>query len=86
MPYLDEIKKKRLERIICEIITTDICTVGEINYLCTKIIQKYLNKRGISYQVCNDIVGALECCKLEFTRRVVSPYENKKRELNGDVY
>lgn len=33
-----------------------------------------------------DIQGALECCKLEFYRRVAVPYEDRKIKLNGDVY
>lgn len=30
--------------------------------------------------------GAIECAKLEFVRRVVSPYEDQKILENGDVY
>jgi hypothetical protein len=33
-----------------------------------------------------DIAGALECCKLEFYRRVAVPYEDQKIKSNGDVY
>jgi hypothetical protein len=34
----------------------------------------------------NDIIGALEACKLEFYRRLVSHYEDIKIRSNGDVY
>jgi hypothetical protein len=34
----------------------------------------------------NDVIGALECCKLELYRRMVAPYENTKIKENGDVY
>ena len=30
-------------------------------------------------------MGVLECCKLEFYRRVAAPYEDIKIEENGDV-
>jgi hypothetical protein len=33
-----------------------------------------------------DAVGAIECCKLEFYRRVAVPYEERKIKTNGDVY
>lgn len=33
-----------------------------------------------------DALGALECCKLEFYRRVAAPYEDSKIISNGDVY
>lgn len=61
-------------------------TVGELNYVFTRTALLYLNEMGESYQTCNDIMGALEGCKLEFYRRLVAGYEDKKKELNGDVY
>jgi len=39
-----------------------------------------LGQRGVS------ALGAIECAKLEFIRRVVSPYEDAKIVANGDVY
>ena len=59
---------------------------GELNYQFTQIIKSYLDAHGLCYQTCNDIIGALEGCKLEFYRRVVAPYENDKCQTNGDVY
>ena len=61
-------------------------TPGELNFLITMLIQEYALNAGNSYTVFNDIVGSLECCKQEFLRRVVGPYEQKKIELNGDCY
>jgi hypothetical protein len=60
-------------------------TAGELNYQLTMMIKDYLaDKTG--YQHYNDVLGALEGCKLEFYRRMVAPYEDVKKELNGDVY
>lgn len=59
---------------------------GELNYQLTCVIQNYLAAKQITYADINNVVGALECCKLEFIRRVVNPYEDKKIEENGDVY
>ena len=61
-------------------------TPGELNYELTLKCLKYLEVNGLDYQTINDVVGALEGCKLEFYRRVAVPYENKKIEENGDVY
>lgn len=61
-------------------------TAGELNFLFTTLIIEYLEKKGESYQTYNDIVGALEGCKLELYRRKIAPYEDKKIEENGDVY
>ena len=59
---------------------------GELNYLFTVLAQEYWETRGKNYQAINDIVGALEGAKLEFYRRVATPYENTKIKENGDVY
>ena len=61
-------------------------TAGELNYAFTRLIVSYLKDKGKNYQTINDCIGALEGCKMEFYRRVVVPYENKKIEENGDVY
>lgn len=59
---------------------------GELNFLLSTLVYEYVKRKGISYQHINDVVGALECAKQEFIRRVVNPYEDKKIIENGDVY
>ena len=60
-------------------------TAGELNYALTQVIRRYL-RRGAGYQRYNDCIGALEGAKLELYRRVVAPYEDRKRDENGEVY
>lgn len=55
---------------------------GEINYIITRILKGVYPLR---YFNLNRAVGVLESCKLEFYRRVIGPYEDKKIEENGDV-
>lgn len=59
---------------------------GELNFLLTKLCLMYLDRHGESYNTISDVVKALECCKLEFYRRVAAVYESDKIALNGDVY
>lgn len=71
--------------------TLEASTPGELNYHFTRLIQDYLdrdyfNQGPPNYQKFNDVIGALECCKLELYRRMVIPYEEKKIKENGDVY
>lgn len=61
-------------------------TPGELNYALTMILDKFILDHGLSYNTVNDVVGALECCKLEAYRRVVGPMEDFKIQANGDVY
>lgn len=59
---------------------------GELNFKLTSEILEYIDKRGPSYAVYNDVIGVLECLKLELYRRAVAPYEDSKIEENGDVF
>ena len=59
---------------------------GQLNYQITRLLIRYLELHGNNYDTMNAIVGALECAKIEFLRRVVSFYEEKKCKENGDVY
>ena len=61
-------------------------SAGELNYLFTETLIRYMKDKGLSYQTINDIVGALEGCKMEFIRRVVNTYEDSKITENGDCY
>lgn len=58
-------------------------TAGDLNFLITTIC---LSTEPSSYADYNELIGMLECCKLELYRRAVAPYEDKKIKENGDVY
>tara|TARA_R110000824_G_scaffold5793_7_gene26660 strand:+ start:8168 stop:8449 length:282 start_codon:yes stop_codon:yes gene_type:complete len=89
MPYIE--KKDRLtldysiESLAIRISTYDEIA-GRFNYSISRMIDIILGQRGLNYANVNEIVGALECIKLELYRRIASPYEDKKIEENGDVY
>lgn len=59
---------------------------GQLNYYLTELLNDYIKQQGKEYTTYNDIVGALECAKLEIYRRVVSVYEDEKLLENGEVY
>ena len=62
---------------------------GELNYLVTTTCVSYLRRRRFgkpSYADYNEVIGALECAKFELYRRMIAPYEDEKKEANGDVY
>lgn len=91
MPYIDEKKKKSLECYAAQIsniieIGENCASPGELNYSIIQICKGYINKKGLNYWAINDIIGALECVKQEFYRRVAVEYEKIKIEQNGDVF
>jgi len=62
-------------------------TAGELNYAITRLVDRYLVDRGgLRYAHLNEVVGALECAKLELYRRLAVPYEDEKIRDAGDVY
>ena len=61
-------------------------TAGQLNYQITMLCKQYLKEAGMSYCTLNTIVGALECAKQEWYRRVVVGYEDYKLQESGDVY
>jgi len=59
---------------------------GQLNWIISEAVAYYIKGHGLNYQTINDVVGALECAKQEFYRRLAVPYENRKIIDNGDVY
>ena len=78
MPYIKQ-KDRKFAKEVSPV------NAGELNLLIHLLIEKYVNTRGESYQVYNDIVGVLECAKMELYRRKIGPYEDKKKIENGDI-
>lgn len=81
MPYIDEEAREALG-----LAGAPATTPGELNYVITRLAQEYVQVRGLSYQTLNDVMGALTGALSEFQRRVVHPYEERKRAVNGDVF
>ena len=61
-------------------------TPGELNYAITRLCDLFITDRELNYTNINAVIGALECAKQEFYRRVAVPYEDLRRKENGDVY
>lgn len=79
MPYINNDTKKELETRIAQ-------NAGELNYLFSSYIDEYINSKSFSYNTINEVIGALECAKLELYRRIAVPYEDRKIIENGEVY
>lgn len=83
MPYIKQADRRRVEN--GNGMWPKAKTAGELNYLLTVVCHDYWSENGQNYQAFNDIIGALEGCKLELYRRRVAPYEDEKIKENGDV-
>lgn len=83
MPYISQ---ERREQLLNEESSVLISNAGDFNYIISAMINDFINYKGKSYAVINEVIGALECAKLELYRRIASPYEDTKILQNGDVY
>jgi hypothetical protein len=84
MPYITRLQKDRLNKDIISKSTTQ--SLGELNYVITKLCLDYLSRAGVNYTSINSVVGMLESAKLEFYHRIIADYKDDKIEENGDVY
>jgi len=86
MPYITPQRKEAFAEFKHAIDALRIDSAGELNYLITTLALTYLEQHGEAYKALNEVVGAMECAKLEFYRRRVVPLEESKRVENGDVF
>lgn len=85
MPYIDQ--KNRIPLDPTQHVMMKSVTAGELNFQITRLADEYVKVHGgSSYATLNEVIGVLECAKLEFYRRIVSCYEDGKLARNGDVY
>lgn len=56
---------------------------GLLNFSTSELINHlFPNPR---YTDLNEVIGFLECCKLELYREIAAPYEDKKKAENGPI-
>jgi hypothetical protein len=92
MPYITKEQREQLDPSI-ELLFAELDYMGDsknlaglMNYSISALISKLLDTKGLNYHNINELIGMLECAKLELYRRVASPYEDEKVIQNGDVY
>lgn len=79
MPYIKEQARNALDRGAIP------CDPGELNYVLIQKILSYLGDKP-HYADFNNALGVLTAVQLELYRRMVAPYEDTKRDENGDIF
>jgi hypothetical protein len=85
MPYLPSSQKEKIDRGLIALNLSELKDSGSLNYAIHQVVAQYISQNKDSYQTYNDIIGALECAKMELYRRLVSDYEDRKILQNKDV-
>ena len=86
MPYIEPHRRKAIDPLL-EPLLKEVHELppGELNYIVTKIMINAMPSYT-RYTAINELIGVLECAKLEFFRRVAVDHEEGVRWYNGDVY
>lgn len=89
MPYIEQSKRDLLDNQITRLSfkieqAADKELEGPLNYTITKMIDQLYGPID-SYQKINDVVGVLNCVLMEFYSQQARPYEEQKKQQNGDV-
>lgn len=91
MPYIDKSIREKYDEPINKIVSTlenKDCneTAGILAYIIYKLCIGVGKRFGhTDFARLNMIVGVFDNVKDEFKRRILWPYEDTKREVNGDV-
>jgi len=84
MPYIKQEQRPFID-LLARLFIGDGLLTGRLNYFIFKVTKEYIKKAGESYANYRDVIGELECAKLEIERRMLSKYEDKKIKQNGDI-
>jgi len=94
MPYISKSQREVVDADIDRLVQTmksvpDFSNnkAGILNYIISRICCEVIgnNKEDIKYAKVNEVIGSLECTKLELYRRLAGPYEDLKIIQNGDL-
>ncbi len=77
MPYIDpDLRKASLKTQ---------WSSGELAFKLQRVVHKYLDLHGMSYEILSETIRALDMVQDEVKRRYLWPYEDYKRQINGDI-
>lgn len=83
MPYVDAETRMR----VADSLKNDYVpqSPGELSYIITLLARRFLGPK-LSYSLLAQLTGVLLLTLLEIWDRIIRPYEQVKRQSNGDVF
>jgi len=84
LPYIKKERRKVFDDFL-EKLALQVRSEGELNYCIYKLASLVIDRIGQSYSNLSMCSSAMEHAKLEWYRRKLAPYEDKKIEENGDI-
>jgi hypothetical protein len=88
MPYIKQEKRKcwdPLLKLLAIEMEKHKAVKGDLNYICFVLGREFIHQNGFNYQSISDSVDGVRGASVELGRRILDPYEDKKRTENGDI-
>ena len=82
MPYIKQERRPALDEIVDLMSASGVQANGDLNYILFAFCRQNVEP---GYNAYKNFCGELRQCATEIERRLLAPYEDKKKEENGDV-
>ena len=82
MPYIEQERRDEIDPIVELMKELEVQADGDLNYILFKFCKENVK---FSYNNLKNFCGELRQCATEIERRFLGPYEEAKKQLNGDV-
>jgi hypothetical protein len=90
MPYIPKQSRPKfndlVDAMVEKISSEEMSKAGELNYIITTLLMKFMKREGKRYHYYNMIAGVLTEVDKEIYRRFTAPYEDEKIESEGDLF
>lgn len=89
MPYINQKRRRILNTVINEFFKAEFSSLnllkGDINYIITKIVHKFVLQHGENYNARSLGKSILQDALDEYKRQVMDKYEDKKKQENSAI-
>lgn len=82
MPFIPPEKRPNMDKVVEEMVKQGVFADGKLNYVLYKFCKYHVQP---SYNNLKNYMGELRECAEQIERDMLAPYEEERKEINGDV-
>lgn len=87
MPYTTRTAERDVDEEALRSIARDLLHQGDLTWAIATLMDEFIMRDGrVSYTTLSSARAAAQDAADEWYRRLMAPYEDDKRRINGDVY
>ncbi len=83
MPYIKPEQRSEMNKVVNLMAKLGVKANGDLNYILYAFCKRTIRPGYNNYK---NFCGELRQCATEIERRMLGPYENLKKDENGDVF